>query len=236
MIRRSARPLTRSHLDPFGRPAKSRHVTTEFGGPGGAANYFDDLYRESDDPWNLRKGWYEKRKRALTLALLPHQHYRNAFEPGCANGELTVELASRCGALLSVDLHERAVQLTRERVAGVAHVRVEQRTVPRDWPQEAGLFNLIVISEFAYYLDATELRALAACISTSLTPDGTLLACHWRRPFMEARASADTAHALFDACCGLARLTRHVDDDIRIDVWSRDARSVAQREGLVCSA
>ena len=195
--------------------------------------YFDDLYRSSDDPWKLREGWYERRKRSLTLALLPRPRYRNAFEPGCANGELTADLASRCDALLAADLHERAVALARERVAGAPQVRVEQRTVPHEWPTEAGPFDLIVISEFAYYLDAAELETLAARIAASLTTDGTLLACHWRRPFAEALESADTAHALFDARCGLSRLAHHDEADLLIDVWSRDARSVAQREGLL---
>ncbi|TDY26818.1 nodulation protein S (NodS) [Paraburkholderia sp. BL6665CI2N2] len=197
------------------------------------ATYFDELYRHSDDPWKLREGWYESRKRSLTLALLPRPRYRSAFEPGCANGELTVELAKRCDVLLAADLHERAVQLARERVADASHVRVEQRTVPREWPTEAGPFDLIVISEFAYYLDSAELKTLAARIAASLTTDGTLLACHWRRPFAEALESADAAHALFDARCGLTRLAHHDEADLLIDVWSRDARSVAQREGLL---
>jgi SAM-dependent methyltransferase len=195
--------------------------------------YFDELYRRSDDPWRLREGWYERRKRSLTLALLPRPRYRNAFEPGCANGELTAGLATRCDALLAADLHARAVELARERVAGAANVRIEQRRVPREWPTEHGPFALIVISEFAYYLDAAELETLAARIAGSLTTDGTLLACHWRRPFAEARESADRAHALFDARCGLARLAHHDEADLLIDVWSRDARSVAQREGLL---
>nr|WKF60845.1 hypothetical protein HUO10_005367 [Paraburkholderia busanensis] len=207
-------------------------ATPQLNRPVSAARYFNDLYRSSDDPWSLRDGWYEKRKRALTLAMLPRPRYRNAFEPGCSNGELTVELATRCDALLAVDLHERAVQLARKRIAGAANVRIAQGTVPRDWPHDAGPFDLIVISEVAYYLDTAELRALAACISTSLTPDGTFLACHWRRPFAEALASADAAHALFDACCNLSHLTHHEDGDLRIDLWSRDPRSVAQREGL----
>ncbi|MGF6856425.1 SAM-dependent methyltransferase [Paraburkholderia sp. CI3] len=195
--------------------------------------YFDELYRRSDDPWRLREGWYERRKRSLTLALLPRARYRNAFEPGCANGELTAGLATRCDALLAADLHARAVELACERVAGASNVRIEQRRVPRDWPTEHGPFDLIVISEFAYYLDAAELETLAARIAGSLTPDGTLLACHWRRPFAEARESADHAHALFDARCGLARLAHHDEADLLIDLWSRDARSVAQREGLL---
>jgi len=197
------------------------------------ATYFDELYRHSDDPWKLREGWYESRKRSLTLALLPRPRYRNAFEPGCANGELTLELAKRCDVLLAADLHERAVELAREHVAGITHVRVEQRTVPCEWPTEAGPFDLIVISEFAYYLDSAELETLASRIAASLTTDGTLLACHWRRPFAEALESAEAAHALFDARCGLTRLAHHDEADLLIDVWSRDARSVAQREGLL---
>jgi SAM-dependent methyltransferase len=198
-----------------------------------AAMYIDELYKSSDDPWNLREGWYERRKRSLTLALLPRPRYRNAFEPGCANGELTAELATRCDALLAADLHETAVRLARERVAGMPQVRVEQRTVPLQWPVDTGPFDLIVISEFAYYLDSADLETLAARIAASLTTDGTLLACHWRRPFAEALESADTAHALFDARCGLSRLAHHDEADLLIDVWSRDARSVAQREGLL---
>jgi cyclopropane fatty-acyl-phospholipid synthase-like methyltransferase len=195
--------------------------------------YFDELYRRDDDPWKLRKGWYEQRKRSLTLALLPRPHYRNAFEPGCANGELTAELATRCDVLLAADLNATAVRLARERVAAEPHVRLEQRTMPAQWPHEAGPFDLIVISELAYYLDATDLNTLAACIAGSLTVDGTLLACHWRRPFDEALESAHAAHALFDARCGLTRLARHDEADLLIDVWSGDARSVAQCEGLV---
>jgi SAM-dependent methyltransferase len=195
--------------------------------------YFDELYKSGDDPWHLREGWYERRKRSLTLALLPRPRYRNAFEPGCANGELTAELATRCDALLAADLHETAVRLARERVAGMPQVRVDQRTVPHEWPTDAGPFDLIVISEFAYYLDAADLETLAARIAASLTPDGTLLACHWRRPFAEALESADAAHALFDARCSLSRLAHRDEADLLIDVWSRDARSVAQREGLL---
>ncbi|MGF6772165.1 SAM-dependent methyltransferase [Paraburkholderia sp. GAS199] len=198
-----------------------------------AVIYIDELYRNSDDPWHLREGWYEHRKRALTLALLPRPRYRNAFEPGCANGELTAALAPRCDMLLAVDLHETAVSLARERVADLPQVRVEQRMVPLEWPTDTGPFDLIVISEFAYYLDAADLETLAARISASLTPDGTLLACHWRRPFAEALESADAAHALFDERCGLSRLAHHDEPDLLIDVWSRDARSVAQREGLL---
>ena len=198
-----------------------------------ADRYFDDLYKHSDDPWNLRNGWYERRKRSLTLAALPRERYRNAFEPGCANGELPAELATRCDSLLAVDLHERAVHAARQRVAHAPHVRVEQCAVPREWAAQSGPFDLIVVSELAYYLDDNELYMLAARIADTLSSDGTLLACHWRWPFAEALQETTKVHALLDTRCGLTRLVHHEEADFIVDVWSRDARSVAQHEGLL---
>ena len=51
--------------------------------------YFDRMYSESVDPWQLQSRWYEQRKYAITLALLPYARYRHAFEPGCSIGVLT---------------------------------------------------------------------------------------------------------------------------------------------------
>lgn len=192
--------------------------------------YFDSLYETCDDPWGFRSRWYERRKRLLTMAMLPRERYRRAFEPGCANGELTAQLAGRCDTLLATDLNDTAVRLAAERVAALPQVRVERGGVPHDWP--AGEFDLIVVSELAYYLNTPDLEQLAACIKGSLTPDGTLLACHWRRPFEAAPQAASSVHATFDARCGLTRLVHYEDPDMLLDVWSRETRSVAELEGL----
>ena len=47
-------------------------------GPG----HFRAQYAASADPWGLAERWYESRKYALSLALLPTEHYGTAFEPG----------------------------------------------------------------------------------------------------------------------------------------------------------
>ncbi|HKV18953.1 MAG TPA: SAM-dependent methyltransferase, partial [Mycobacterium sp.] len=47
-------------------------------------DYFDRVYEGSADPWRLGERWYEQRKYAITMALLPHPRYRHAFEPGCS--------------------------------------------------------------------------------------------------------------------------------------------------------
>ncbi|WP_244268864.1 nodulation S family protein, partial [Mycobacterium parascrofulaceum] len=54
------------------------------------------MYAGTDDPWALSSRWYEQRKYAITLALLPARRYRHAFEPGCSIGTLTARLARRC--------------------------------------------------------------------------------------------------------------------------------------------
>ena len=38
-----------------------------------STRYFDRMYSESADPWQLGGRWYEQRKYAITLALLPYQ-------------------------------------------------------------------------------------------------------------------------------------------------------------------
>lgn len=212
-------------------------------------DYFDALYARSDDPWHLREGWYEHRKRQLTLAALPRERYRNAFELGCANGELTALLAVRCDALLAADLHDTAVRVARERLnveceqrvdrVGLRqqdrpdnrHVRIERLTMPAEWPNDDGPFDLIVISELAYYLALADLEGLARCIAQNLSSDGTLLACHWKRPFDAAHHTAADIHHCFDAHCGLTRVVHHDEPDFLLDVWTRDGRSVAEREG-----
>jgi len=193
-----------------------------------AQDYFAGLYQRSDDPWLLRERWYERRKRALTLAALPDERYRRAYEPGCANGELTVELAPRCEMLLAADLNTAAVELARQRVAHLQHVHVEQRAMPNDWPD--GEFDLIVISEVAYYLNEAQLAGLITKLEGSLAGGGTLIACHWRRPIEGWPHSGDHVHRELRAKLQLPRLSCYQDDDMVLDVWSLNAKSVHQRE------
>jgi hypothetical protein len=210
------------------KPISNATNTTDTPNAPNASDYFADLYKESDDPWLLRGRWYERRKRALTLAALPDEHYANAYEPGCANGELTLELAERCGALLASDLNADAVELARQRVQHLSHVRVERLATPEEWPNDA--FDLIVISEMAYYLDDTQLAHLADTLVNTLKPGGTVTACHWRRPIEGWPHSGDYVHQQLRASIALKPISHYLDDDMVLDVWSSDERSVHERE------
>ena len=199
--------------------------------PGFRQDYFDGLFAGNDDPWQFRQRWYERRKRALTLAALPAARYTSGFEPGCANGELAAELATRCDALLVSDGSPRAVEIARERLSGLAGVSVERRVLPEQWPASTR-FDLIVISELAYYFDAPSLDQICERIEASLLPGGVLVACHWRYPIDGFESNGDRVHAVFASRAGLHSLSHYEDADFLLDVWSNDARSVARREGL----
>lgn len=197
-------------------------------------DYFDSLFKHNADPWQFKSRWYELRKRALTLACLPQLRYASGYEPGCANGELSAALATRCDQLLVSDGSPLAVDMAAERLAAYDNVKVIQAWVPDQWP--AAIFDLIVISEFGFYLGAQELDALAGKIISTLSPGGTILACHWRRPIDGCEFSGDEVHQrLLHGMAervALTQVCQLVEPDVRLDVWSSDARSVAQREGF----
>lgn len=192
--------------------------------------HFDALFRDSDDPWQFKTRWYEARKRSLTLACLPAARYAHGFEPGCANGELSAELATRCEQLLVSDGSSRAVELAQTRLAAWPQVQVVQAQLPEDWPD--AMFDLMVISELGYFLDAQRLDALADKARASLRSGGTLLACHWRRPIQGCALDGDAVHERLAQQLGWDALTELREADFILHVWSADGRSVAEREGF----
>lgn len=195
--------------------------------------YFESLYAASEDPYAVRTRWYEARKRSLLLAALPRARYRHAFEPGCGLGELTLALAARCDRLLASDFSARAVAIARQRTDGLPHVDVRRQALPDDWPLEPGpgAFDLIVLSEIGYFLDRQAMQRVAACCERTLAADGTLVACDWRPGFAQRSLPTAEVQGIL-AALGLARLALHEEDDFLLQVWTRDARSVAQCEGI----
>jgi SAM-dependent methyltransferase len=192
--------------------------------------YFEAMFAANDDPWSFRSRWYETRKRAMTLASLPRARYHQAYEPGCANGELSADLAARCDHLLISDGTPRAVDIARERVSRLANVEVIEAWVPNDWPRKR--FDLLVISELGYFLSPDALDELIGKLRGSLKPGGTVLACHWRRPIEGCALNGDEVQARIGELLGLTSLTRVVDADFLLEVWSLAEQSVAQHENI----
>jgi len=194
--------------------------------------YFADMYAGAEDPWGFRSRWYEQRKRDVTLAALTRPRYRRAFEPGCSIGVLTAALADRCDDVVAADVDERAVTTARDSLAPLGNVRVERLSLPQEWPD--GMFDLVVISEVAYYLGPAELDQLLDCAVGSLEPHGTLLACHWRHPVPDYPATGDEVHHRLLARPELDQAVSHLEEDFRLDLLTLGSTpSPARREGLV---
>ncbi len=198
------------------------------------AGYFDAMYQTAADPWGFEDRWYERRKYAISLAMLPDARYRRAFEPACSVGVLTQMLARRCDELLACDVAEAAVRAAARRTWELSHVLLEQRDISRQWPP--GRFDLIVLSEILYYFGDHDLEQILKNAVAALEPEGTLLAVHWRHPVTDYPRSGDDVHRMLAGQPGLGRLVRHTEPDFLAEVYLRTHGtpvSVAQATGPV---
>jgi hypothetical protein len=181
-------------------------------------SYFDDLYAASPDPWGFETKWYERRKYQITLAALPLDRYRRAYEPGCSIGVLTELLASRCDFLIASDFAPAAIAAARRRVGHLPGVEVRSLASPREWP--GGTFDLIVVSELAAYFDDADLTLLVRQVARSLDAGGHLVLVHFR-PQGETPQSAEGIHAAFKAGAAFVSVASHVEPEFLLDVYAR---------------
>lgn len=195
--------------------------------PDGRADRFEAMYDEGDDPWHHEDSFYERRRRDLVMAVLGRDHYDRVLEIGCATGLLTAALVQRADALVATDVSARALQVAQSR--GLERVTWVHGTVPRDLPD--GPFDLVVVSEVGYFLRPDELAALLRHAGRTLTPDGELLAAHWRRPTTDIPSDGALVHEQIGASFGRPRRAAYADDDVLIEVWG-SGPSAAAREGL----
>ncbi|WP_373877307.1 SAM-dependent methyltransferase [Mycobacteroides chelonae] len=182
--------------------------------------FFDEMYAISDDPWQLAQRWYEQRKYAITMAMLPRLRYRHAFEPGCSVGVLTEQLAARCERVTAIDLVDSALESARARIArcGLSdRVRFHRQSLDSSWPAED--FDLVVLSEVAYYLDAALLRDVLDRELEQMPEGTTILAAHWRHAVAEYPLTGDEANRLIGATARLYQGAGYRDDDVAIDVF-----------------
>ena len=178
-------------------------------------DHFVGMYEAKTDPWDNASKWSDQRKYAVTMASLLRPRYGRAYEPGCAVGLLTRQLAPRCDELLAVDAVPEAVRQAAEAVSEFAHVTVEQAILPADLP--AGTFDLIVVGDLLYYLSAGDLEALLDGLLERLAPGGEIVAVHYRD---RGGATWDGAH-VHDALAarrGLMSTVHHDDEWFVLDV------------------
>jgi SAM-dependent methyltransferase len=178
---------------------------------------FERVHEDSDDPWDV-DSFYERRKRAVTLASLPDERYGRALEVGCSVGALAVDLARRCDHLLAIDGSQKAIDLATRRTADLDRVDVRLARIPDEWPD--GRFDLVSISEVGYFLSRSELDEVVVRARDALTDVGHLLLCHWRHEIVGWPLDGPAVHEAFLAT-GARVLVAHEEPDFELHVLAR---------------
>lgn len=185
--------------------------------------YFDDVYRVNEDPWNFTTSAYERDKYKDTIDSLGRNHYQNAFEIGTSIGVLTAQLAQRCEQLLTVDASELPLKQARERLKDTPNVTIRQMAVPDQFPD--GMFDLILVSEVAYYWSMDDLLKAQQLIIEHLQPGGQLMIVHWTPKVHDYPLTGDQVHDQFLAISRADQLLRHLHghrkETYRLDLFER---------------
>ena len=183
--------------------------------------YFEDVYKANDDPWNFAASEYEAAKYSATLDALPRENYRSAFEIGCSIGVLTARLAERCRALLAVDVSDAALAKANSRCRNLTNVEFELMHVPNEFPDRK--FDLILVSEVGYYLDVEDWKLTFERIFSHLEPQGNIVLVHWTPEVHDYPQTGDEVHDLFAKWSEdkLRLIKNRRAEKYRLDVWEK---------------
>ena len=192
---------------------------------------FDGMFESSEDPWDVDSSWYERRKRAATLAAPLTERLGRVLEVGCSTGVLTAELAPRADSVLALDVSAEALRRASERLASWGdRVELRRARVPRDWPE--GEFDLVVLSEVGYFWTPEDLAEVTRRLPSSLAPGATVLLCDWRHPVDGWPLDGEDVHDALRGLPGLEVLVRHEEEDFLVELLGAPVTdSPARREG-----
>ena len=184
-------------------------------------DYFKDIYDRSEDPWNFETSAYEAAKYAATIAALPNKQEERVLEVGCSIGVLTLLLAQRCTHLLAIDVSQKALDIATRRCEHVRNVTFKKASFPKELP--ADQFNLIMVSEVAYYLSAADWKAAIGALYERLVSGGHIVLVHWLPEVPDYPQTGDEVHDRFEQLMRdkMKSVFSNRAENYRIDVWAR---------------
>jgi SAM-dependent methyltransferase len=189
------------------------------GGSALSSEAFEARYRGGHDPWLFAASSYELNRYRTIMASLRMATYGTVYEPGCAIGVLTRELAAVASRVIASDFAPSAVEQARLRCADHPNVEIicaDLRTFVPDPP-----LNLIIFSEIGYYFSEEELPRLAAKLACRLVAGGEFVAAHWLGSSAQHVLHGNRVHEVLRDCLPLNPLLSERHQGFRLDSWTR---------------
>jgi SAM-dependent methyltransferase len=138
----------------------------------------DQAFQPREDPWGYTTDSYQKARISSELAMLDAvrrgQRFGKVMEIGCAEGIFTELLASRCDALLAVDLSRVALERARRRLSGSNRVQLAEWDLRLD-PVPGAYDLIVVIHALEYIRNPLTARKVREKLVGGLRPGGHLL-------------------------------------------------------------
>ena len=189
--------------------------------PSLGADYFDGIFAQDDDPWDLASSDYEAAKFRVTRDALADRRYARAFEIGCAHGVLTETLVGLCDSLLVIDISSKALAKAHARVGDRPGVTLQHMAFPKETP-DGEPFDLVILSEVAYYWGVVDLDRASEWLRQGVVPGGRVILVHFTGATDYPHSGDEAVETLWDelkADFVRERSDRH--DHYRLDLWSR---------------
>lgn len=186
-----------------------------------SSEYFRDVYDASEDPWNFETSEYEAAKYAATIAALPKEHYDNVLEIGCSIGVLTKLLAQKSKSLLATDISDKALDLAADRCRDLNNVAFKKLNFQKELPDDH--YDLIMISEVAYYLSPNDWEIVTGKLYELLNSKGNIVLVHWLPEVHDYPQTGDEVHQSFEKSMNdkMINVFTHRAESYRIDVWEK---------------
>jgi len=185
------------------------------------AAYFDDIFAEDDDPWDLASSDYEAAKFKVTHDALADRRYARALEIGSAHGVLTEMLVGLCDTMLAVDISAKALAKARDRIGDRPGVELARLAFPKEVPEGAA-FDLVILSEVAYYWGVVDLDRASEWLRANVAPDGRIILIHYTGETDYPHTGDEAVETLWmdlENDFAVEKADRH--ERYRLDLWRR---------------
>jgi len=172
---------------------------------------FEAAYSAGPDPWASAdtRYRYQSLKYRTLISLLPKgRRFARALDLGSGVGVLSLALTTVADDVLGLDIAQSAVDLAMRHASGRTDLRFAQGDVTSLPASMNGGFDLVVIADTLYYLDAVDdmsLKRVACRVADLLAPGGIcLMANHF---FFSADRDSRLSRRIHDAFAWSPRLT-----------------------------